>query len=213
MNVSRSTFLTVAALLVGFAGTAFAQTTKSFTLSITRSAVLEEGASGSNSTPDRTRLTITRSDPTFSYSYDHDDDGGDGTDGTTANRTVRRSVFEGAFAVPLTATCNGTAVGANNADCAFSVEVTEGPGDLASLSTTGSAEVSFAVATAMVAGEATIERTIELLVSHADDDGDWNEETVVLTVGDVDVSGDAVLEENVYRTRFLGHTFALRGMA
>ena len=48
MNVSRSTFLTalaVAALLVGFAGTAWAQTTKSFTLSITRSAVLEEGAS------------------------------------------------------------------------------------------------------------------------------------------------------------------------
>ena len=159
--------------------------------------MLEEGASGSNSTPDRTRLTITRSDPTFSYSYDHDDDGGDGTDGTTANRTVRRSVFEGAFAVPLTATCNGTAVGANNADCAFSVEVTEGTGNLASLSTNGSAEVSFAAATAMVAGEATIERTIELLVSHADDDGDWNEETVVLTVGDVDVSGDAVLEENV----------------
>ena len=110
MNVSRSTFLTVAALLVGFAGTAFAQTTKSFTLSITRSAVLEEGAGDSNSTPDRTRLTITRSDPTFSYSHDHDNDA------DTPNRTVRRSVFEGAFAVPLTATCNGTAVGANNAE-------------------------------------------------------------------------------------------------
>ena len=41
------------------------------------------------------QLTITRTDPTFTYSYDPGDDGGDTTDGTTANRTVRRSVFEG----------------------------------------------------------------------------------------------------------------------
>ena len=199
MNVARSTFvqrgcvpaLTVAALLAGFAGTAWAQTTKSFTLSITRSAVLEEGASDSNSTPDRTKLTITRSDPTFSYSYDHD------TDAATDNRTVRRSVFSAPFAVTLTATCNGEMVSADNDDCSFSVGVAEGTGDLAGLSTNGSASVSFDAATAMVGGQATIERTIELLVSHADDDGDWNEETVVLTVGDVNVPDSSVLEEDV----------------
>ena len=191
MNVSRSTFLTVAALLVGFAGTAWAQTTKSFTLSITRSAVLEEGAGDSNSTPDRTKLTITRSDPTFVHSYDGDDDG-------DTDETVRRSVFFAAFAVPLTATCNGEMVSADNDDCSFSVEATEGTGNnLGGLSTSGSASVSFDVATAMVGGAATIERTIELLVSHDGDDGDWNEETLVLTVGDVNVSGNSVLEENV----------------
>ena len=95
MNVARSTFvqrgylltaLAVAVLLFASSGTAWAQA-KSFTLSITRSATLEEGASASNSTPDRVTVTITRSDPTFSHSYDHDDDA------ATDNRTVRRSVF------------------------------------------------------------------------------------------------------------------------
>ena len=186
------TALAVAVLLAGFSGTAWAQTTKSFTLSITSSAVLEEGASNTASTPDRTKLTITRSDPTFSYSHDHDGDA------DTADRTVRRSVFIAPFAVPLTATCNGEA-SATGDDCPFTVEVTEGtPTDLNALRTSGSASVSFETATAMVGGQPTIERTIELLVGHAGDDGDWNEETVVLTVGDVDVSGaSVVLEENV----------------
>ena len=206
MNVARSTFvqrgylltaLAVAVLLFTSSGTAWAQTTKNFTLSITRSAVLEEGASDSASTPDRTKLTITRSDPTFSHSYDHDDDGGDGTGGTTANRTVRRSVFSAPFAVTLTTTCNGEAVGTDNGDCFFSVEATEGTGDLTGLGTRGSASVSFEAATAMVGGQATIERTIELLVSHDGDDGDWNEETVVLTLGDVNVPDGSVLEEDV----------------
>ena len=200
MNVSRSIFvprgcvftaLAVAVLLAGFSGTAGAQTTRSFTLSITSSAELQESASDSASTRDRTKLTITRSDPTFSHSYDHDNDP------DTANRTVRRSVFIAPFAVPLTATCNGEASTTGD-DCPFTVEVTEGtPTDLNALRTGGSASVSFEAATAMVGGAATIERTIELLVGHAGDDGDWNEETVVLTVGDVDVSGAMVLEENV----------------
>ena len=47
----------------------------------------------------------------------------------------------------------------------------------------------FADSDAMVAGMATIERTIELLVSHTADDGDWNEETVVLTLGDSTAEG------------------------
>ncbi len=200
MNVERATFvrrgylltaLTVAVLLTASSGTAWAQTTKSFTLSITRSAVLEEGASGSASTLDRTRLTITRSDPTFSYSYDHDNDG------NTPNRTIQRSVFSAAFAVPLTATCNGVA-SATGDDCPFTVEVAEGTSsDIASLRTAGAASVSFDVATATVGGQATIERTIELLVGHDGDDGDWNEETVVLTVGDVNVPAASVLEQNV----------------
>ena len=207
MNVSRSTFvwrgcvltaLAVTVLLAGFSGTAWAQTaTKSFGLSITSSAVLQEGAGDSSSTPDRTKLTITLSDRTFPYSYDHDGDGGDGTNGTTADRTVQRSVFQAGFPVPLTATCNGEAVSADNDDCSFSVEATEGTGDLSALSTSGAASVSFDVATATVAGQPTIERTIELLVSHAGDDGDWNEETLVLTVGDVTVPAGSVLEQNV----------------
>ena len=197
MNVSRSTYvwrgcvltaLAVTVLLAGFSGAAWAQTTKSFTLSITSSAMLQEGASDSNSSPDRTKLTITRSDPTFSHSYDHDDDS------ATDDRTVRRSVFSEPFAVTLTATCNGEDSAADD-DCPFSVEATEGTGDLSGLRTSGTAMVSFETATAMVGGEATIERTIELLVSHTGDDGDWNEETVVLTLEDVNVT--SVLEENV----------------
>ena len=65
MNVARSTFvrrgylltaLAVAVLLAGSSGTAWAQT-KSFTLSITRSAVLQEGASIAP-TPRKIELTI-----------------------------------------------------------------------------------------------------------------------------------------------------------
>ena len=202
MNVARSTFvrrgylltaLAVAVLLAGFSGTASAQE-RSFTLSITSSAVVEEGASSSASTRDRTKLTITRSDPTYPHSYDHDNDG------TTPNRTIQRSVFSTVFAVPLTATCNGEPVSATNDDCHFSVvEVTEGtPDDLSGLSTSGSASVSFDVATATVGGEPTIERTIELLVGHDGDNGDWNEETVVLTVGDVTLAATSVLGDVAY---------------
>ena len=208
MNVAISTFvrrgylltaLAVAVLLAGFSGAAWAQTAteKSFTLSITSSAVLQEDASDSNSTPDRTKLTITRSDPTFSHSYDHDDDGGDGTGDGTANRTVRRSVFSSPFPVMLTAECNGEESAAND-DCPFSVEVVKGAlPNVDNLRTSGSASVSFADATATVGGEDTIERTIELLVSHDGDDDDWNEEKLILTLEDVNVPEAATLEPDV----------------
>ena len=192
MNVSRSTFvrrdcvltaLIVAVLLAGFSGTAWAQA-KSFTLSITRSATLEEGASASNSTPDRVTVTITRSDPTYVRMYDDDNDV------DTPDKNVRRSVFgpSNKPTVTLTATCNGE-VSTGGDDCPFSVEVKEGDGDLNGLRSSGTDTVGFADSDAMVAGMATIERTIELLVSHTADDGDWNEETVVLTLGDSTAEG------------------------
>ena len=197
MNVARSTFmkgylltaLSVAVLLAGFSGTAWAQT-KSFTLSITRSAVLKEGASSSNSSEDRTTLTITRSDPTYVREYD--DDG----DPDTADKRVRRSVFgpSNKPTVTLTATCNGVASTAGD-DCPFSVEVKEGDGDLNGLRSSGTDTVEFASSEAMVASLPTIERTIELLVSHTADDGDWNEETVVLTLGESTATG---LDEENY---------------
>ena len=199
MNVSRSTFaprgcvltaLAVAVLLLGgFSGTASAQTTttRSFTLSITGSGELQEGASVSASTRERTRLTIRRSDPTFNYDHDND----------SMTPAVRRSVFSTPFAVTLTATCNGvTSTGTD--DCPFTVEATEGtPTDLSALRTSGTATVSFEAATATPGGQATIEQTIELLVGHDGDDGDWNEETVVLTVEDVTVPAGSVLETGV----------------
>ena len=192
MNVSRSivlrwgrllTAFAVAVLLAGSSGTAWAQT-KSFTLSITRSAVLKEGASSSNSSEDRTTLTITRSDPTYVRTYD--DDG----DGETSDKKVRRSVFgpSNKPTVTLTATCNGVTSTAGD-DCPFSVEVKEGDGDLNGLRSSGTDTVEFASSEAMVAGLPTIERTIELLVSHTADDGDWNDETVVLTLGESTETG------------------------
>ena len=192
MNVSISTFvrrgclltaLAVAVLLAGSSGTAWAQT-KSFTLSITRSAVLKEGASSSNSSEDRTTLTITRSDPTYVREYD--DDG----DAATADKKVRRSVFgpSNKPTVTLTATCNGVTSTAAN-DCPFGVEVKGVGTDLSGLRTSGTATVQFVDSDAMVAGLATIERTIELLVSHTADDGDWNDETVVLTLEESTATG------------------------
>ena len=188
MNVAISTFarkgyllaaFAVAVLLAASSGTAWAQT-KSFTLSITSSATLEEGASANSSTPARTLLTITRSDPTYVRTYDDD-----GTE-----KMVRRSVFgpDNKPTVTLTATCNGEESETGD-DCSFSVAVKEGVGDLSGLRSSGTATVEFANSDAMVAGLATIERRIELLVSHDADDGDWNEETVVLTLGESTVTG------------------------
>ena len=64
----------------------------------------------------------------------------------------------------------------------------EGDGNLGGLRT-GASTVQFANSDAMVGGVATIERTIELLVSHTADEGDWNDETVVLTLEDSTATG------------------------
>ena len=180
MNVSRSivlrwgrllTAFAVAVLLAGFSVTAWAQTPTRFTLTMRASSgTLEEGASASNSTPDRVTLTITRSDPT--YLADHD------TDEETAR--VRRPVFDTTTnpSLKLTATCNGVA-SANQDDCEVSVQVKEGSTfDSAALGT----GAAFSFGTEGTSDTATLDKTIELLVTDNADDDDWNEETVVLTL-------------------------------
>ena len=124
MNVSRSivlrwgrllTAFAVAVLLAGFSVTAWAQTPTRFTLTMRASSgTLEEGASASNSTPDRVTLTITRSDPTYLADHDNDEE--------TAR--VRRPVFDTTNnpSLKLTATCNGVPTVADD-DCDVSVQV------------------------------------------------------------------------------------------
>ena len=177
MNVSRSivlrwgrllTAFAVAVLLAGLSGTAWAQPTR-FTLTMRASSgTLAEGASASNSTPDRVTLTITRSDPTYRTDHDNDD----------MTPDVRRPVFDTTnnLSLKLTATCNGVA-SADGDDCDIRVrekgETTELLG----------ASATFDFADADGAGDGTdIERTIELLVTDMPDENDWNDETVVLTL-------------------------------
>ena len=178
MNVSRSTFesrgcvltaLTVAVLLAGFSVTAWAQTPTPFSLTMrASSSTLEEGATDSASTPDRVALTITRSDPRYSCDHDSDD--------TTPD--VSCPVFNSSPTLKLTATCNGAA---DQTDCSYSVN--QGTTALSDLGGNG-ATFSFPTV-----GD-DIAKTIELLVSDTFDDGDWNEETVVLTLElDSDVNG------------------------
>ena len=181
MKVSRSTFvqrdcvltaLTVAVLLAGFSATAWAQTPTNFSLTMgTSSGTLEEGASMSNSTPDRVTVTITRSNPTYSTDHDSDD--------MTPN--VSRPVFNNANkpTLKLSATCNGVATVADD-DCDISVRVKGAGSDLTPLGT--GATFDFAATDGPTGSGLDIERTIELLVTDEADDDDWNEETVVLTL-------------------------------
>ena len=180
MNVSRSivlrwgrllTAFAVAVLLAGFSGTAWAQTPTRFTLTMRASSgTLEEGASASNSTPDRVTLTITRSDPTYRTDHDSDD----------MTPDVRRPVFDTSNSptLKLTATCNGVA-SANQDDCEVSVQVKGGSTfDSAALGT----GATFSFGTEGTGDTATLDKTIELLVTDDADDDDWNDETVVLTL-------------------------------
>ena len=144
MNVARSTFvqrgylltaLAVAVLLAGSSGSAWAQTPTRFTLTMRASSgTLQEGASVSNSTPDRVTLTITRSDPHFS----------DDHDGDSATPNVRSPVFDTSHipSLKLTATCNGVATAASD-DCSFSVRVKGENSDLAGLGADAGATFSF----------------------------------------------------------------------
>ena len=179
MNVAISIFarrghllaaFAVAVLLAASSGTAWAQTTTSFRLTMgVSSGTLQEGASDSNSTPDRVAITITRSDPR--YSCDHDDD--------EDTRNVSCPVFNSTNANPtlnITATCNGVP-SADGDDCDIRVREKGETTELLAGTTT------FDFADADGEGEGTeLERTIELLVTDMPDDDDWNEETVVLTL-------------------------------
>ena len=177
MNVAISTFarrghllaaFAVAVLLAASSGTAWAQAAPTrFQLTMGVSpGTLQEGASASNSTPDRVAITITRADPRYSCDHDTDDQTPNvscAVFNTTANPSLR-----------LTATCNGVA-SADDDDCDFSVQRKD-TGAALSLGT------AFSFAADADGGANAIERTIELLVTDDADDDDWNEETVVLTL-------------------------------
>ena len=183
MNVAISTFarrghllaaFAVAVLLAASSGTAWAQTTPTRNVGLTMgvsSSTLEEGASMAASTPNRVTVTIRRTtEPTY------DPTPGD-SESTDDNRTP---VFNDGQTLPLklTATCNGES---DLAECSFSVRVKGAEADLAGLGTDGGATLNFADPDT-TEENSPLEKTIELLVSDERDEGDWNNETVVLTL-------------------------------
>ena len=214
MNVARSTFvrrgylltaLAVAVLLAGFSVTAWAQNTtvvgSPLRVTLTMQTVpfstrtLEEGADDMASTPGGVTVTITWSgtydgDTTksgASYPYEDVFTSDDGTSPNPSNH------------VKLTATCNDedfpARISANDplaeSGCSFNVAAKEGAADGASfnslgVSTTG-AELRFAETSDPDDGT-KVEKTIELYISDIEDDGDWDEETIVLTLELVDRS-------------------------
>ena len=201
MNVSRSTFmrrghlltaLAVAVLLAGFSGTAWAQTTVGSPLGVgltmrASSTMLGEGADDGASTPGGVTVTIT-----WSGTYDGDTTRSGASD-------PRRDVFTSDDGndghVRLTATCDGEdfASLAADSECSFDVDVKEGAAGTPSFTKFGDstmgggAEFRFAV-TSDPDDDTKVEKTIELYISDTRDDGDWNEEKIVLTLELVDRS-------------------------
>ena len=186
MNVSRSTFLTVAVLLVGFAGSAFAQTIPTVPVSLTMrasSSTLEEGADMGPSTPGRVVVTIT-----WSGTYDDD----------LTESGARKDVFVSGDTshLKLTATCNGEEFAGlpDDSNCNFEVAVKEG-GTATSLNTLGTTATGAALDFADTSDpndDEKVVKTIELYISDSDDDGDWDEETIGLTLELQDKSVDVV---------------------
>ena len=183
MKVSSSTFtrrgylltaLTVAVLLAASSGTAWAQRTLSVGLSMRASpgTTLEEHASMDPSTPGRVTLTITRSG-TDTYDSDETESGNDRTPVFVAGDDSH---------VRLKATCNGEGFTEtpDASACNFSVAVKSG----AETATFG-AELGGAGTTLKftdVDADGAVDKTIELYISHDGDDGDWDEEEIVLTL-------------------------------
>ena len=170
MNVTRSTLmrrghlltaLTVAALLAGSAGSAWAQTI-SFR---TSRAMVEEGASTNAATPAPLKVTITRSG---------------NFDGPPATAGDDPEPFAaGANHLMLSVVDYDGAV-----DATTDFLITYRSGDTTAFSTAnlidGSATFGFAAEEARADGVAT---AIELSIAHtAADNGDWNDETLVLRV-------------------------------
>ena len=179
MNVARSTFvrrgylltaLSVAVLLAGFSVTAWAQTTTPLRVGLTMRAsptTLEEGASMDAATPGRVTVTITRSG---ADTYDDDDD----------RTTPAVPIFEeDGDHLTLRATCNGEDFTGTSAatECSFDV-VVKGT-TLSGLGTSNGTTLKFEDGPD-TGGE--VDKTIELLISDISDNGDWNNETVVLTL-------------------------------
>ena len=189
MNVSRSTSvprgcvltaLAVAVLLAGFSGTAWAQTTTvgsplGVSLSMrASSSTLGEGADDMASTPGRVLVTIT-----WAGTYDDDTTlAGDLKDLFDSDDTNH---------VKLTATCNGQDFSGAPAEsaCSFNVAVKEGAVSGATFATLGAAagaDLEFAPTPDTADATNKVVKTIELYISDASDNGDWDEETIGLTL-------------------------------
>ena len=186
MNVARSTLvrrgylltaLAVAVLLAASSGTAWAQTI-GFRQSRGRASpgTLEEGASMDPSTPGRVTVTITRSGADT-----YDPTPGD-SDSTDDNRTPIFVAGDTSH-VRLKATCNGEGfTGASDASaCEFGVAVKSGAASGASFATLGGDDGA-TLLFSDVDGDGAVDKTIELYISHDGDDGDWDEEEIVLTL-------------------------------
>ena len=185
MNVARSTFmrkgylltaLAVAVLLAGFSGTAWAQTTVGSPLGVrltmrASSSTLEEGADMAASTAGRVVVTIT-----WSGTYDAD---------TTLSGAAEDVFVSGENHLKLSATCNGEdfTVAPTASECSFNVAVKKGAENIApaTLNSTGMS-LGFSKTSDTADDDTKVEKTIELYISDDKDDGDWDEETIVLTL-------------------------------
>ena len=197
MNVAISTFvrrgylltaLAVAVLLAGFSVTAWAQTTVGSPLGVgltmrASSSTLAEGADSMASTPGRVTVTIT-----WSGTYDGDTTRSGASD-------PRKDVFTSGDSgnhVRLTATCNDEDFATSPADsaCSFGVAVKKGAVTGASFANLGNSTMGAELKFAPTSGpdDGTVEKTIELYISDDEDDGDWDEEKIVLTLELVDRS-------------------------
>ena len=177
MNVARSTFvrrgylltaLAVAVLLAGFSGTAWAQ---SVSIS-SSSSTLPESASDDPATPARVTVTITRSGRDTITTTDEAD---------SPVRTVNEIFVPGQAHLNIRAEYNGEPVSTANGGSAFTVAVKEGMGNgvMAGSLVGGVATLGF------TDGDDTDEKAdkkITLLFGAAPDDGDWDDEKLVLTV-------------------------------
>ena len=188
MNVARSTLvrrgylltaLTVAVLLLASSGTAWAQTTtvgSPLGVSLTMrasSGTLEEGADEMTATPGRVTVAIT-----WSGTYDDD----------TTLAGDYKDVFVSADSshLKLTATCNGEEFTGTPAasPCSFNVAVKEGASAATSFDALGStgALLKFEDTPDTADDASKVVKTIELYISDVSDDGDWDEETIGLTL-------------------------------
>ena len=196
MNVAISIFARRGHLLAAFAaavllaassGTAWAQPSSiPVTLTMRLSSSVAESASRSASTPGRVPLTIGWSASKYDPNLSDDDN----------MRTASVFTTTGPH-LTLTATCNGeTFAGEPNAatnPCGFQIESKDGT----ALSGTATLGGDGTPITFPASGEGTdVETTIELFVSDLPDDGDWNNETVVLTLDLVDGSSVEITDSD-----------------
>ena len=181
MNVTRSTLmrrgylltaLTVAALLAGSAGSAWAQTI-GFT---TSRATLDEGASADNATNDPLKVAITR---TGNFNADDGDSSNNNDDDTSTDQSFEDWVGDNANTnhVMIEAEYEGRPYDSAN----FPFTITARSGDGATSTTVTPGTTSFGFRTEGSRSDNVANR-IELTIENTADPGDWNDETLVLKV-------------------------------